>query len=101
MYFSYNDKTKIAIISLKVKAGARITSIDGFIDINGTYILKISIKAAPEDGKANIAIIKMLADKWRLKQNQLEIIKGGTSNLKLLAVKNIEKYDMEDIVKMV
>ena len=76
MYFSYNEKTKTAIIPLKVKAGAKESTIHGFIDLDGTHILKISVKAAPEDGKANNAIIKMLADKWDLKQNQLEIVKG-------------------------
>jgi uncharacterized protein (TIGR00251 family) len=89
MHFSYNDKTKTATILLKVKAGAKRSCIDGFDDINGLQMLKISIKAAPQNGKANIAIIKMLSDIWGLKQNQLEIIKGIATSTKTLLIKDV------------
>ncbi len=98
MNFSYNDKTKTALILLKVKAGAKTSCIHGFTDVNGSQLLKISINAAPEDGKANVAIIKMLAKEWGLKQNQLEIIKGTTSSSKILALKDITKKDVENIM---
>lgn len=98
MYFSYNDKTKTAIIPLKVKAGARETAIHGFVDISGIYTLKISINTAPENGKANDSIVKMLAKKFGLKQNQLAIIKGESSSSKLLSVSDIEKEEMEMVL---
>jgi len=91
MYFSYNEKTKTAVVPLKVKAGAKESTIHGFVDINRTHILKISVKAAPEDGKANNAIIKMFADKWNLRQTQLEIIKGSSGSSKLLAIKDVDR----------
>jgi len=75
---------------LKVKAGAKTSCIHGFVDVNGSYLLKISIKAPPEDGKANTAIIKMLADKWGLRQNQLEIVKGTTNSTKMMAIKEVD-----------
>lgn len=94
MNFFYNEKTKTAIIQLKVKTCAKTSSINGFVDINGSHTLKINIKSAPEGGKANIAIIKMLSEIWKLKRSQLKIIKGTTSSTKILAVENIEKADM-------
>jgi len=98
MYFSYNERTRTATILLKVKAGARERAIHGFIHLNGTYILKISINAIPEDGKANNTIIKMLADIWNLKQNQLEIVKGLNGSSKLLAIKEVEKEDVINVI---
>ena len=97
MYFSYNDKTKTALIALKVKAGARESTIHGLVDISGIFTLKLSINAAPENGKANEAIIKMLAKKWGLKQNQLEIVKGTSASSKLLSVGGVEKKEMEKL----
>ena len=94
-------KQKPAIIPLKVKAGAKESTIHGFIDLDGTHILKISVKAAPEDGKANNAIIKMLADKWDLKQNQLEIVKGSSGSSKLLAIKDTEIDIVASITKSI
>lgn len=90
MYFSYNAQTKIAIVALKVHASARENTIHGFIEANGENILKISVNSAPENGKANKAIIKMLSAKLGLGQNQLEIIKGTTHSSKLLEIRNVE-----------
>ena len=93
MNFSYNEQTKTATMLLKVKANAKASCIHGFVDVNGSQLLRISIKATPEDGKANVAIIKMLANEWSLRQNQLEIVKGATSSIKVLVVKDVEdKY---------
>ena len=94
--FSYNEKTKIALIQLKVKAGARENTILGIT--NDGEMLKISVKAPPEDGKANIAIVKMLADTWNLRQNQLQIIKGHKNNIKTLAIEFIEKEELKEMV---
>jgi len=98
MYFSYNKKTKTAILLLKVKASAKTSCIHGFVDVNGSQLLRISIKAAPEDGKANVAIIKMLADIWGLRQNQLEIVRGTTSSAKMLAIMEVDRADVEGVV---
>ena len=98
MSFSYNTETKTATISLKVKAGARFNSISTFVDANESHLVKININAAPENGKANAAIIKMLAAVWGLKQNQLEIIKGHSGSLKTLVIKDVERKEVEDIL---
>lgn len=97
--FSYNEKTKTGLIQLKVKASARENTILGVT--NDNEMLKIAIKAPPEDGKANIAIIKMLADIWNLRQNQLQIIKGHKNNIKTLAIEDIEKEELDNVIKKV
>jgi uncharacterized protein len=89
MYYSYSTKDQTAIIQLKVKAGAKHNIISGFVKVNDIAILKLSITEAPENGKANEAIIRFLSKSWNLKQNQLELIKGKTSSTKLLRILNI------------
>ncbi|WP_367364182.1 DUF167 family protein [Candidatus Tisiphia endosymbiont of Nedyus quadrimaculatus] len=88
--FNYNPNKKLAIIALKVKANAKTNKIGEFVIINNQYHLKLSIKAVPEDGKANDAIVNFLSKKWKICKNNFEIILGHTNSLKLLAIKNIE-----------
>jgi len=101
MYFSYNAETKTAIIPLKVKAGAKENTIHGLIEVNSSQILKISVKAPPEDGKANKSIIKMFAHEWNLKQNQIDIIKGASSSTKLLAINNVDRKTIPNLTKKI
>ena len=73
-------------IYLKVKAGAKQNSIDGWIVINDKKYLKISIKAAPIKGKANEMIIDFLAEEIGVPKSSLSITKGQTSSFKTLSV---------------
>lgn len=74
------------LLGLKVKAGAKCNSVDGFIVIDGKRYLKLSIKTPPENGKANSEIIKFLSSYWRLKKKDLEIISGFSSSMKILSI---------------
>lgn len=49
--------------------------------------IKISVKSAPENGKANQEVIKVLAEEYNLKQSQINLISGHTSSLKLFRIK--------------
>ncbi|EAQ77945.1 DUF167 domain-containing protein [Blastopirellula marina] len=51
--------------------------------------LKVSVTAAPEDGKANKAIVELLAKKLVLRKSQLEIIAGHTHRQKRVLVGDI------------
>jgi uncharacterized protein YggU (UPF0235/DUF167 family) len=99
MYYSYSYPSKTATIYLKVKASAKVSQIGNFIDFAERFCLKIMIGETAEGGKANIAIIKMLAKIWNLKQDQLEIIKGHNQSFKLLAIKNITEAQMEELIQ--
>jgi uncharacterized protein (TIGR00251 family) len=49
--------------------------------------LKLAVTAAPEKGKANAAVIKLLSKTWRLPKSAFEILSGDTSRDKLLLVR--------------
>ncbi|MFY9590172.1 A1G_07140 family DUF167 domain protein [Rickettsia endosymbiont of Halotydeus destructor] len=97
--FTYNSLLKSAFLNLKVKASAKANAVNDLITVNDKLYLKLSIKASPEKGKANEEIINYLAKEWRIERNNLEIIKGQTSNLKTLLIKNIEQDYLNLILK--
>ena len=72
---------------VKVKAGAKkdeVISYDKQDD--GNYILKLSVKQVPENGKANDAVIKLLAKTFDIKRSDIEIISGFTNNRKIIRI---------------
>ncbi len=48
--------------------------------------LKALVTAPPEDGKANDAVIALLASEWRLPKSAFAVLKGATSRQKTLSV---------------
>lgn len=48
--------------------------------------LKIRLKAAPVEGKANAELVKFLAKKYGVSQSRVEILKGLTSKEKLVRI---------------
>lgn len=48
--------------------------------------VKLKLKAVPEDGKANAALIAFLAEHYRVPQSAVEILAGATSQRKLVRV---------------
>jgi len=88
---SFNNlftKTKDGfLLRVKVTPKASHNKIgDVFQDSNQQHVLKISITAAPEDGKANKALIKLLAKEFKLKSSQLSIVSGETSRNKTVLI---------------
>lgn len=55
-------------------------------DAQGNAVLKIAVTAAPEDGKANRAVAKLLAKAWRLPKTSVEVSQGETSRSKTIRI---------------
>ena len=61
--------------------------IDGIhADAGGRPLLKVAVTAPPEGGKANAALIKLLAKEWRLPKSALAIAAGATERRKVLTI---------------
>ncbi|MFA7252570.1 MAG: DUF167 domain-containing protein [Candidatus Paceibacterota bacterium] len=81
-------------IIVKVKTRAKVESIervgqDGFAlkGINNDLpIYKISVKEAPVAGRANEAIIKLLADYFKIAPARIQLLSGQTSKQKVFEV---------------
>ena len=48
--------------------------------------LRAAVTAPPEDGKANAAVIALLAEQWRLPKSSFDVIRGQTSRAKTVRV---------------
>ncbi len=75
-------------INLRLTPKASQNAIQGWIeDENGQRVLKVSVTAVPEKGKANKALIKLLAKEWHVSKSSIEIIRGETDKNKVLKLK--------------
>lgn len=68
--------------ALKARPGARRSSIEG----SHAGALKVSVTAAPEKGKANEAIIELLADELNISRSSITIVRGETSSQKTVRI---------------
>jgi len=61
-------------------------------------LLKVWLKATPEDGKANEELVRTLADKFGISRSEIEIVRGFSSKNKLVDISGIS---VEEIKKTV
>jgi uncharacterized protein (TIGR00251 family) len=47
---------------------------------------QVAVKAPPHGGKANLAVIKLLADYFSVPKSQIKIVRGHTAKRKILAI---------------
>jgi uncharacterized protein (TIGR00251 family) len=74
-------------VTLRVTPGASRTGFAGLAETaGGGRALKVSVTAIAEDGRANDAVIKLLAKTWRLPKSSLSLIAGVTDRNKILHV---------------
>ena len=56
--------------------------------------LKIAVTAAPEKGKANAAVLDLLADSLRLKRSQLSLVAGEIDPRKVILVTGLNADEL-------
>jgi len=55
-------------------------------DAAGKALLKARVAAAPEDGKANSALVELIARTLGVKKSSVRIVSGASSRVKLIEV---------------
>ncbi len=76
-----------ARVALKVTPRAGSSRVQGVeLDGAGQAHLAVRVSAPPEAGKANAAVIKLLARRWRMAQRDLEVVSGAGARRKVLQV---------------
>lgn len=73
-------------VRLKVTPRARRDAVDGVADGPDGPALKVSVTAPADDGRANDAVIALLARAWRVPKGAIELVQGGKSRRKLVHV---------------
>lgn len=78
------DGLKVAV---RLQPGASRAGIDGLAELaDGRVVLKARVGAPPEGGKANAALIKLLAKAWGLPKTTFSIASGHGQREKLLLI---------------
>ncbi len=78
-------------VAIKLKPGASISRVEGVThDAAGDCYLNVKVRAAPEKGKANAALITLLARAWRLPRRRLRISAGATHRRKTVRIEDAD-----------
>jgi hypothetical protein len=75
-----------ARLAVRVTPNARADAIMIDVDSGGIARLHIRVTATPEDGKANAAVIALLAKALGMRKTALRIVKGQSARTKLIAL---------------
>lgn len=77
----------MSLLRLRVTPNAGRNAIEGFETLaDGTEVLRIRVAAVPDKGKANAAVIALLAKSLRLPKSALTITSGETARLKTIRI---------------
>jgi uncharacterized protein len=90
-----SNKTGISF-SVKVQPGASRTSVVG---VEGDF-LKVRLAATPIDGKANKALIEVLAQKLDVPKSSVRICSGLSSRRKVISVEHCSERRFRDFLSI-
>ena len=82
------------VVSVKIQPNA---SKDRVVGKHADQI-KIAVTVAPEKGKANKAVIKVLSRLLDVKSSDIEILSGETSRDKKVFIRNISEEDLSRVI---
>jgi len=72
-------------VRLRVQPRARRNRIDGLVaEADGGLALKVAVAEVPEDGKANAAVIALLAKAFELPKSAFAVVAGAADRRKII-----------------
>ena len=74
-------------LRIKVKPNSRVEELTLLAD--GSYVARV--KALPVDGKANAALIALVAEHFGLRKSAVSIKSGAAGTFKLVRIADLEK----------
>ena len=80
------------ILSVRAQASARVNAVRG--EQGGA--LRVAVTQAAEKGKANRAIVELLAQTLALRKSQLELIGGESSRQKRFLIRGITVAEFQE-----
>jgi uncharacterized protein len=81
---------RMAILRVHVVSNAKVDSVIG---IHGGAI-KIKVRAPAVEGKANVALVRFLADQLKLPRNAIVLKRGDKSRDKTIQIHGLSKEDV-------
>ena len=75
------------LVDLRLQPNASRERIEGCVRLDdGSTLLKVRVGAPPEAGKANAALIRLLAKTWKLPRSSFSLVAGQTARRKTLLI---------------
>ena len=84
------ESSRGLILLVKAQPGSRRNGVTGTHD----GALKIAVSQAPEKGKANTAIVKILAQIFDLSRSQIELVSGQSSSHKKFLIQGVSAEEL-------
>ncbi len=84
-----------AILPVRAQPGARRNEVRGIQD----GALKVCVTQAPERGKANKAIVEVLAKWLGVRRSQIELISGETASQKKFLIREVGREELSERIK--
>lgn len=88
---SIDDSADGAIVAVRAQPGAKRNALIGV----HAGMLRVAVAQPPERGRANDAIVALLASEFGCKRNQVAIVSGETSLRKRVLFRGISKADLQ------
>jgi uncharacterized protein (TIGR00251 family) len=82
----------MAILNLKVVPGARQ---DRVVGPYGADAIKLQVSAPPEDGKANAAVVRVLAEALGVKAAQVSLLAGHAQPRKVVRIDGLDEREVD------
>jgi len=74
-------------LTVRLTPKASRNKIDSVVaEADGSSVLKVAVTTVPEDGKANAAMIALLAKAWKIAKSSITITSGATDRRKTLFI---------------
>lgn len=74
-----------ATLAVRAQPGAKKSAVLG----EHAEALKVAVAAPPEGGRANAALVDVLADALGVRRSQVELVSGATNRTKLFLVRGV------------
>jgi len=73
-----------------------VERIDGWdLDEHGRRYLKVRVRAAPIEGRANEALIAFLAKTLKVPKSRLALVTGDTARLKAIEIEGLDQAELD------
>jgi uncharacterized protein len=74
-------------VAIRLSPRAKADRLNGVaVGVGGRRMVAAMVSAAPEDGRANMALLQLLAQAWRLPRRDLSLVGGAASRHKTVHI---------------
>lgn len=85
------------ILSVRAQPGAKRDAVVG----EHAGLLKVAVTAPPDKGRANEAIVEVLADALGIKRSQITLLGGATSRQKVFLLSGVSVKQLSDVIQRI